>query len=203
VAETPWYCDDSPGYPVSEFHIHSRCRRSSFGTSAFILSNIKEGKPGKEFSFPSLRSIGSTGSTLPVEGFHWVYREVKDNIWLVSMSGGTDVCSAFVGGIPTWPVYDGEIQGRALGCKLEALNDEGNPVIDEVGEMVIAEPMPSMPIYFWNDPQFKRYEESYFEMFPGLWRHGDWTRITKHQGVVIYGRSDATFQPWRRPHRDK
>ena len=108
-------------------------------------------------------------------------------------SGGTDVCSAFVGGNPTWPVYDGEIQCRALGCKLEAFNDEGKPVMDEVGEMVVTKPMPSMPVCFWNDPEFKRYEESYFEMYPGLWRHGDWIKITQRQGVIIYGRSDATL----------
>lgn len=189
--------DGSPGYPdlrvlwrfVQDAGIHH------FGTSAaFILSNRKEGlTPGKEFNFNSLRSISSTGSTLPSEGFLWIYHEIKDNLWLVSMSGGTDVCSAFVGGNPTWPVYDGEIQCRALGCKLEALNDEGIPVTGEVGEMVISEPMPSMPICFWNDHQFKRYEESYFEMFPGLWRHGDWTQITEHHGVVILGRSDATL----------
>jgi acetoacetyl-CoA synthetase len=187
----------SPGYPdlrvlwefIQEADIHH------FGTSAsFILSNLKEGiGPGEEFSFTSLRSIGSTGSTLPVEGFNWVYNKVKENLWLVSMSGGTDVCSAFVGGNPTWPVYEGEIQCRALGCMLEAYNDEGKPVIDKVGEMVISKPMPSMPITFWNDPQFTRYKESYFEMFPGVWRHGDWTKITEHQGVIIYGRSDATL----------
>ena len=187
----------SPGYPdlgvlwefIQEADIHH------FGTSAsFILSNLKEGiEPGKKFSFTSLRSIGSTGSTLPAEGFNWVYNQVKENLWLVSMSGGTDVCSAFVGGNPTWPVYEGEIQCRALGCMVQAYNDEGKPVFDKVGEMVITKPMPSMPITFWNDPQFTRYKESYFEMFPGVWRHGDWAKITKHHGVIIYGRSDATL----------
>ena len=109
------------------------------------------------------------------------------------MSGGTDVASAFVGGNPTLPVYAGEIQCRALGCSLESFNDDGKPVLDEVGEMVITKPMPSMPVYFWNDPEFKRYRESYFEMFPGIWRHGDWIKITEHKGIVIYGRSDATL----------
>jgi acetoacetyl-CoA synthetase len=109
------------------------------------------------------------------------------------MSGGTDVCSAFVGGIPTLPVYSGEIQCRALGCKLEAFDEEGNSLIAQVGEMVITKPMPSMPVYFWNDPEYKRYMESYFEMYPGVWRHGDWTEITNHNGVIIYGRSDATL----------
>jgi acetoacetyl-CoA synthetase len=140
-----------------------------------------------------LRSIGSTGSTLPPEGFEWVYQHVKDDLWLASMSGGTDVCSAFVGGNPMLPVYAGEIQCRALGCKLEAFNDEGEAVINEVGEMVITQPMPSMPVYFWNDKNFSRYKESYFEMFPGIWRHGDWIMITENEGVIIYGRSDATL----------
>jgi acetoacetyl-CoA synthetase len=188
--------DGSPAFPdlnvlwkfVEEANIHH------FGTSAgFILANIKAGTTPSQNNLSSLRSIGSTGSTLPPEGFDWVYKNVKADVWLASMSGGTDVCSAFVGGIPTWPVYSGEIQCRALGCKLEAFDEEGNPVLDEVGEMVITKPMPSMPVSFWNDPDFKRYEESYFEMYPGMWRHGDWTKITPRHGVVIYGRSDATL----------
>lgn len=166
-----------------------------FGTSAgYILSCIKASiKPFRKNRFEALRSLSSTGSTLPPEAFNWVYREVKADLWLVSMSGGTDVCSAFVGGNPTWPVYSGEIQCRALGCKLEAFNGNAEPVLDEVGEMVITEAMPSMPVYFWNDLQFKRYKESYFDMFPGIWRHGDWIKITKNNGVIIYGRSDATL----------
>ena len=189
--------DGSPGYPdlrvlwsfAEEAGIHH------FGTSAgFILSNMKAGThPGKDFQLSSLLSIGSTGSTLPPEGFDWVYNEVKEDLWLASMSGGTDVCSAFVGGNPSLPVYSGEIQCRALGCSLEAYNEEGKPLVDEVGEMVITQPMPSMPIYFWNDPDFKRYHESYFEMYPAVWRHGDWIKITPRDGVVIYGRSDATL----------
>lgn len=188
--------DGSPGYPdlnvlwkfIEEAKIHH------FGTSAgFILANIKADIKPSHYNLSSLRSIGSTGSTLPPEGFDWVYKEVKADLWLASMSGGTDVCSAFVGGIPTWPVYSGEIQCRALGCKLEAFDEDGNAVIDEVGEMVISKPMPSMPVSFWNDPEFSRYTESYFEMYPGIWRHGDWTKITPRHGVVIYGRSDATL----------
>lgn len=166
-----------------------------FGTSAgFILENRKNNiQPGKQFNLTALRSISSTGSTLPPEGFDWVYKEVKHNLWLASMSGGTDVCSAFVGGMPLLPVHAGEIQCRALGCKLEAFNEAAQPVIDEVGEMVITQPMPSMPVFFWNDPDFKRYHESYFEMFPGIWRHGDWIEVTSRQGIIIYGRSDATL----------
>jgi acetoacetyl-CoA synthetase len=189
--------DGSPAYPdlnilwkfTQDAGIHH------FGTSAgFILANMKAGiQPSKQFDLSTLRSIGSTGSTLPPEGFDWVYREVKGDLWLASMSGGTDVCSAFVGGNPMWPVYSGEIQCRALGCSLEAFNEAGDAVMGVVGEMVITKPMPSMPVFFWNDPEHKRYTESYFEMFPGIWRHGDWTEITPRQGVIIYGRSDATL----------
>lgn len=189
--------DGSPAYPdlnvlwkfAQDAGIHH------FGTSAgFILANMKQGtEPARNFNLSSLRSVGSTGSTLPQEGFEWVYRSVKKNLWLASMSGGTDVCSAFVGGNPMWPVYAGEIQCRALGCRLEAFDDNGKPVVDEVGEMVITGPMPSMPVYFWNDPGYKRYRESYFESYPGVWRHGDWIRITPRHGIVIYGRSDATL----------
>jgi acetoacetyl-CoA synthetase len=165
-----------------------------FGTSAgFILANMKANIKPNNYDLSSLRSIGSTGSTLPPEGFDWVYQHVKKDLWLASMSGGTDVCSAFVGGNPTLPVYSGEIQCRALGCKLEALNEDANAVINEVGEMVITQPMPSMPVFFWNDANFMRYKESYFEMYPNIWRHGDWIMITNHDGVIIYGRSDATL----------
>lgn len=166
-----------------------------FGTSAaFLLANMKAGiTPVDRLSLESLRSISSTGSTLPPEAFEWVYKHVKEDIWLVSMSGGSDVCSAFVGGNPTVGVHAGEIQCRALGCHLQAYDDNGKPLIDEVGEMVICSPMPSMPLYFWNDPGFNRYRESYFQSYPGVWRHGDWIKITASGGVVIYGRSDATL----------
>ena len=166
-----------------------------FGTSAaYLLANVKEDlHPAKNFDLSFLRSISSTGSTLPPEAFDWVYREIKKDLWLVSMSGGSDVCSAFVGGNPTWPVHAGEIQCRALGCKLQAFDEDGHAVVGEVGEMVILNPMPSMPIYFWNDPEYKKYDESYFQNYPNVWRHGDWIKITEHYGVIIYGRSDATL----------
>ncbi|SKC56158.1 acetoacetate--CoA ligase [Ohtaekwangia koreensis] len=189
--------DGSPAYPDLSvlWKFTQDARINHFGTSAgFMLANLKGGiYPVNEFDLSSLRSIGSTGSTLPPEGFEWVYKKVKNDLWLTSMSGGTDVCSAFVGGMPTLPVYAGEIQCRALGCKLEAFDTDGNSLTEQVGEMVITKPMPSMPVYFWNDPDFKRYHESYFEMYPGIWRHGDWIEITKHNGVIIYGRSDATL----------
>jgi acetoacetyl-CoA synthetase len=188
--------DGSPAYPdlnvlwqfAADVGIHH------FGTSAgFILANIKADIKPSTFNLRHLRSVGSTGSTLPPEGFTWIYEAVKKDLWLASMSGGTDVCSAFVGGNPTWAVYVGEIQCRALGVKLEAFDDDGHPVLHEVGEMVITQPMPSMPIYFWNDQDHKRYLESYFEMYPGIWRHGDWIEVTTRQGIIIYGRSDATL----------
>lgn len=188
--------DGSPAYPDLNvlWKFCAEVQINHFGTSAgFILANMKAEVKPSEYDLSALRSIGSTGSTLPPEGFDWVYREVKHDIWLASMSGGTDVCSAFVGGNPTWPVFAGEIQCRALGCSLEAWNEEGVSVVDEEGEMVITKPMPSMPVFFWNDNDFARYEESYFEMYPGVWRHGDWIRITPRNGVVIYGRSDATL----------
>ena len=189
--------DGSPAYPDMDvlWKFSSEARVSHFGTSAgFVVANVKaKTHPGKDFDLAALRSMGSTGSPLPPEGFDWIYEEVKQDLWLSPISGGTDVCSAFVGGNPLWPVYSGEMQCRALGCKLEAYNDEGKPVTNEVGEMVISQPMPSMPIYFWNDENYQRYTSSYFSMYPGKWRHGDWTMITPRQGVVIYGRSDATL----------
>lgn len=189
--------DGSPAYPSMNamWSFIEEAKITHFGTSAgFVAASMKaKVRPGKDFNLSSLRSIGSTGSPLSPEGFDWIYEEVKTDLWLASISGGTDVCSAFVGGNPRWPVYTGEIQCRALGCKLEAYNEDGEPVIGKMGEMVISEPMPSMPIYFWGDNNYKRYNKSYFEMFPGKWRHGDWTEITERNGVIIYGRSDSTL----------
>jgi acetoacetyl-CoA synthetase len=189
--------DGSPGYPdlnglwklAAEIPIHH------FGTSApFLVACMREGiSPGEHFDLHALRSIGSTGSPLPPEAFDWVYEHIHDRIWLCSMSGGTDVCTAFVGGVLEKPVVSGEIQARGLGCALFAFNDEGQPVTGVVGEMVITQPMPSMPVYFWNDPDKAKYRASYFEDFPGVWRHGDWVEITSRGGVIIYGRSDATL----------
>ena len=166
-----------------------------FGISAgFITACMKEKiTPGASFDLSTLQSIGSTGSPLPPEGFDWIYNEVKKDLWLTSISGGSDVCSAFVGGNPLWPVYEGEIQCRALGCDLDAFDENGRPVFDEVGEMVIKQAMPSMPIFLWGDKENLLYSESYFNMYPGIWRHGDWTRITPRNGLVIYGRSDSTL----------
>jgi len=189
--------DGSPAHPDLNvlWRLIERTGINHFGTSAgFILANMKaQIEPGKSFQLSTLRSIGSTGSPLPPEGFEWIYTHVSSTVWLSSMSGGTDVCSAFVGGNPLWPVYQGEIQCRALGCSLFCFDEDGKTVTDEEGEMVITRPMPSMPVGFWNDEGFRKYTESYFDMYPGIWRHGDWIRITPRNGVVIYGRSDATL----------
>lgn len=189
--------EGSPGFPSINtlWEFASKTKINHFGTSApFILANMKaDTHPGKDFDLSALRSIGSTGAPLPPDGFDWVYENISASVWLASISGGTDVCSAFVGGNPLWPVYSGEIQSIALGCALEAFNEIGESVMNQVGEMVITHPMPSMPIYFWNDLEFKRYKESYFTVYPDVWRHGDWIKITPRWGVVIYGRSDATL----------
>ncbi len=166
-----------------------------FGTSAgFITACMKAGvEPAQEADLSRLRSLGSTGSPLPSEGFEWVYEHVKEDLWLYSTSGGTDLCTAFVGGCSVKPVYAGEIQARALGAAVEAWDPDGRPLIGEVGELVITQPMPSMPIYFWNDPDGERYRRSYFDTYPGVWRHGDWIKINERGGSVIYGRSDSTI----------
>jgi acetoacetyl-CoA synthetase len=189
--------DGSPAWPDlgTLWKLIGEAGIKHFGISAgFIVACMKEGvTPSAVADLSTLDSIGSTGSPLPPEGFTWIYEKVKSDVWLASISGGTDVCSAFVGGNPLWPVYEGEIQCRALGCKVEAFSEEGKPLFNEVGEMVLTQPIPSMPVSFWNDPEFIRYNESYFEMFPGIWRHGDWVSITPRNGVIIYGRSDATL----------
>jgi acetoacetyl-CoA synthetase len=155
---------------------------------------MKDGvEPGAGRDLSALRSVGSTGSPLSPEGFQWIYDHIGADTWLFSTSGGTDVCTAFVGGVPILPVYRGELQGRSLGCAVEAWNEDGKSMIDEVGELVITEPMPSMPIFLWGDPDGSRYRESYFEMFPGIWRHGDWIEITSRGTAIIYGRSDSTI----------
>jgi acetoacetyl-CoA synthetase len=177
------------------WHLVGEMSIDHFGTSAaFISACIKSGiRPAESCSFDRLRSISSTGSPLVPEGFDWIYQHIKKDIWLCSMSGGTDVCTAFVGGNPLLKLYKGEIQCRALGCALYAYNEQGQEVVEEVGEMVITKPMPSMPVFFWADPNKKKYISSYFEDFHGVWRHGDWVKITERGSLVIYGRSDATL----------
>lgn len=166
-----------------------------FGTgAAVLLAHKKDGlRPRDHAPLKKLRTILSTGSPLPVDAFEWVYRDVKPDVWLASVSGGTDIAACFVACAPTLPVHVGEIQCAELGVAAYAFNDQGQAVVDEVGELVITQPMPSMPLYFWNDPDGRRYRESYFEMYPGVWRHGDWIRFTTYGSSVIYGRSDSTI----------
>jgi acetoacetyl-CoA synthetase len=160
----------------------------------YLVACMKAGlAPGEDVDLSRLRGIGSTGSPLPPEGFDWVYQRVKPDLLLGSFSGGTDVCTGFVGPNPLLPVRSGVIAGRCLGAKVEAYDDDGKPVIGQVGELVITVPMPSMPVGFWNDPDGVRYRESYFDTYPGVWRHGDWIEIRPDGGCVIYGRSDATL----------
>lgn len=189
--------DGSPGYPSISalWKIARLAPIHHFGTSAPYLIACKKRKldPESIADLSSLRSIGSTGAPLPPEGFDYVYENIKPDVWLCSMSGGTDICTALVGGNPWNPVYEGEIQCRTLGCSMYAFDDDGKPVTDQVGEMVITRPMPCMPVYFWNDKNFKRYRSSYFEFYPGIWRHGDWITITPEGGLVIHGRSDTTL----------
>jgi acetoacetyl-CoA synthetase len=189
--------DGSPGHPDLGvlWDLAESAGVTCFGTSAsYLASCMKEGvEPAAGRDLSRLQSVGSTGSPLSPEGFDWVYEHVGADTWLFSTSGGTDVCTAFVGGVPLLPVYLGELQGRALGAKVEAFDEEGRSVVGEVGELVITEPMPSMPLYFWNDPGDERYRESYFAMYPGVWRHGDWIEITPRGTAIIYGRSDSTI----------
>ncbi|MDG6968311.1 MAG: acetoacetate--CoA ligase, partial [Nitrososphaerota archaeon] len=182
--------------PDSLWKIVEETKTTYMGTSAAYLSaNMRAGvEPRSGFALKSLRGIGSTGSPLSPDSFEWVYSKVKDDVWLESLSGGTDLCTAFVTGSPTLPVYSGELQCRALGASVQAFDEGGNPVVGKVGELVITEPMPSMPVCFWGDEDGTKYRESYFGMFPGVWRHGDWIKITGRGTCVIYGRSDATIK---------
>ncbi|WP_418318093.1 acetoacetate--CoA ligase [Piscinibacter sakaiensis] len=166
--------------------------------AAFYASCLKAGvEPARDADLSRLRALGSTGSPLASDAYQWVWRQLPQvdgrDIWLTPMSGGTDFAGAFVAGLPTLPVVEGEMQCRCLGAAVEAWNDAGEPLADEVGELVCVKPMPSMPLRLWNDDDGERYRSSYFEMWPGIWRHGDWIRITPRGGAIIYGRSDATI----------
>jgi acetoacetyl-CoA synthetase len=190
--------DGSPSYPDMNvmWQLAEETGMTYFGASAaYISACMKAGiKPGRYHHLNRLRAVGSTGSPLSGEGFKWVYENVHPDIALESISGGTDLCTPFVGGCRILPVHAGEIQCRYLGAKVEAFNEDGESVLDQVGELVVTEPMPSMPLFFWNDPEDRRYRASYFEMYPGIWRHGDWIKINQRGGCVIYGRSDATIK---------
>ena len=162
--------------------------------AAYLVNAMKDGLRPRDFvKLATLRAINATGSPLPVDAYRWVYDAVKPDVWLASISGGTDIASGFVACAPTLPVEAGEIQCPELGVAAYAFNEAGQVVVDEVGELVITEPMPSMPVRFWNDAGDARYRESYFQTYPGLWRHGDWIRFTPRRTSVIYGRSDSTI----------
>jgi acetoacetyl-CoA synthetase len=189
--------DGSPGHPDMGvlWDLADQAGITTFGTSAaYIAACMKaEVEPAKDRDLSKLRAIGSTGSPLSPEGFRWIYDHVGSDTWLFSTSGGTDLCTAFVGGVPILPVYEGELQARALGASVESWDPDGHPLTGEVGELVITRPMPSMPLYMWNDPDGERYRESYFDTYPGIWRHGDWIEITERGTAIITGRSDSTI----------
>jgi acetoacetyl-CoA synthetase len=184
------------GNPAGEvlWDLAAEAEITTFGTSAaFIAASMKQGIEPAAGRDLKIEAVGSTGSPLAPEGFRWIYDKLGTETWLFSTSGGTDVCTAFVGGVPTLPVYLGELQCRSLGCDVQSWDEDGNAHIGEVGELVITEPMPSMPVFFWGDEDGSRYRESYFEMYPGVWRHGDWIEITERGTAIIYGRSDSTI----------
>jgi acetoacetyl-CoA synthetase len=190
--------DGNPGHPDMGvlWDLAERAGITMFGTSAsYIAACMKAGvEPGADRDLSRLKAVGSTGSPLSPEGFDWIYQHLGADTWLFSTSGGTDLCTAFVGGVVLLPVFRGELQGRALGAAVEAWDEDGKPLIDAVGELVVTEPMPSMPVFFWGDDEAQnRYRASYFEHYPGVWRHGDWIEITSRGTAVIYGRSDSTI----------
>jgi acetoacetyl-CoA synthetase len=189
--------DGSPGHPDMDvlWDLADRAGVTCFGTSAaYIAACMKAGvEPAGGRDLSRLRAVGSTGSPLSPDAFRWVYEHVGEDTWLFSTSGGTDLCTAFVGGVPILPVYEGELQARSLGAAVEAWDPEGRALVGEVGELVVTKPMPSMPLYLWNDPDGERYRESYFDMYPGIWRHGDWIEITERGTAIITGRSDSTI----------
>jgi acetoacetyl-CoA synthetase len=189
--------DGSPVVPDPDalFGICARQGATRFGTGAAYLTLCQQSgaRPGARYDLSALQGIMSTGSPLPTSAWHWVYDAVKTDLLLGSDCGGTDVCSAFIGTNPLLPVYAGEMQAPYLGVRIEAWSTSGQPVIDEVGEMVITAPMPSMPIRFWNDLDGSRYRDAYFDTFPGVWRHGDWMTVTSHGTYQVHGRSDSTI----------
>jgi acetoacetyl-CoA synthetase len=172
-------------------------RISIFGTSAkFLALAEKEGlEPGRSHDLSSLRTILSTGSPLAAHSYDYVYRHIKADVHLASISGGTDIISCFALGNPLGPVWRGELQTRGLGMSVEVFDQRGNPIRGREGELVCTRPFPSMPVAFWDDPNQSKYHAAYFDHYPGVWRHGDWARITEHDGMVILGRSDATLNP--------
>jgi acetoacetyl-CoA synthetase len=191
--------DGNPFYPDASalWQMAEEEQITIFGTSASYLAALEkaEVKPRESFDLTPLKAVLSTGSPLSVESFQFVYRDIKEDLCLSSISGGTDIISCFALGNPMGPVYAGELQVRGLGMKVEAYDEEGQSVVEDQGELVCTLAAPSMPIYFWNDPDQQKYHDAYFDVYPGIWRHGDWIEITEHGGLIIYGRSDATLKP--------
>jgi acetoacetyl-CoA synthetase len=191
--------DGNPFYPGPEalWELAQEVNMTVFGTSAGYITALQNTglKPREHFNLNSLRALLSTGSPLPVEGFKFVYGDVKEDIQLASISGGTDINGCFALGNPMGPVYAGELQCRGLAMKVDAFDDSGNPLLNQKGELVCCAPFPSMPVYFWDDPDGKKYHSAYFGVYPGVWRHGDFIEINERGGVVISGRSDATLNP--------
>ncbi|MVU82840.1 acetoacetate--CoA ligase [Nocardia sp. ET3-3] len=189
--------DGSPAAPTPDalWQLASRTGATVLGTSpGYVLACAKAGSvPRADHDLSALRLVGITGSSLPPSSSLWLRDNVGEHVPVASISGGTDVVSAFIGGVRTVPVWPGELSAPYLGVALDAWDEQGRPVRDEVGELVITEPMPSMPVSFWNDPDGSRYREAYFEMFPGVWRHGDWITITEHGSIIVHGRSDSTL----------
>ncbi len=193
----PVLYDGNPAYPKPDalWKVIEQSGATLFGTSpAYIDLQRKAGVVPKErFQLDRLEAVTLAGSPVSAECMQWLYENVKADLWVASGSGGTDCCTGFVGGVSLLPVYAGEIQARALGCAAFAFDGEGREIVDEVGEFVITQPMPSMPVKFWNDPEDRRYRESYFDVYPGIWRHGDFARFNRRGGVYVLGRSDSTL----------
>jgi acetoacetyl-CoA synthetase len=189
--------DGSPAYPQTDavWALAADLRVTFLGTSPAYLAACAKAdvRPGRDHDLSALRTVGVTGSTLPTPSFHWVAENVGARVQVASISGGTDVVTAFCGGAPNVPVWAGEISAAYLGVAMDAFDEAGRSVRDEVGELVVTKPMPSMPVMFWNDPDGSRYREAYFDVFPGVWRHGDWVTITSRGTVEMHGRSDATL----------
>ena len=189
--------DGSPVHadPAALWRFVGAERVTFFGAGAALFQAAEKAalEPARGIDLTALRAIGSTGSPLAPESYRWIHAHVRPDVWINPISGGTDIVSAFVGGVPVLPVYAGEMQCRCLAAHIEAYDEAGVAQLDQLGELVCTRPMPSMPVCFWNDAGERRYRESYFDVFPGIWRHGDWIRITPRGGAVIYGRSDATI----------